>query len=443
MVSAGIIERFGLQRLCVGRFEAAAAGGAGAAEATAGDAAAADAEEGGEGWTKPPLEACINLFDFEEVARRTMNRQGWAYYSSGADDEITLRENHAAFQRIWLKPRVLVDVSEVDLSCTMFGHTCSLPVYITATALGKLAHPDGELALLRAAAAQDVVYMLPTLSSYPLDDMLAARAPGQVNFLQLYVNGDRKVSEEYVRRAEAGGCSVLCVTVDAPQLGRREKDMRHRFTLQGANVQKKDDSKGAVDRNQGTARAISQFIDPSLAWKDVAWLRSITKMKIVLKGIQCGEDAALAARAGVDGIIVSNHGGRQMDFGRSAIEVLPEVMDALREEGAGRRVEVLLDGGVRRGTDIYKALALGAKAVGIGRPALYGLAGYGQQGVERVLQCLREELLFTMRLMGKQRISDIGPDSVCTRNLPDHFAMQARDYLAERTYEPLMRRSRL
>jgi len=231
----------------------------------------------------------------------------------------------------------------------------------------------------------------------------------------------------------------LFITVDAPQLGRREKDMRNKFTADEANVQKGS----SVQRNQGTARAISAFIDPALSWRDLEWFKSVTSMPIVLKGVQCGEDAVLAAIHGVAGIVVSNHGGRQLDYARSGIEILPEVMHALRKAGLENKIDVFVDGGVRRGTDIFKALALGAKAVGIGRPTLYGLAAYGQEGVEKVINILRDELEVCMKLMGTPTIADIKPEMVITRNLPDHFVPIPQDYLSLTTYEQLTARSKL
>ena len=209
-------------------------------------------------WVKPPIDAMLNTFDFENVAARTMTEEGWGYYSSGADDEITLRENHTAFQRIWFKPRILVNVKDIDMKTSILGVKSSLPLYLSATALGKLADDDGELAISRAAARSDLIYMLPTLSSYTLDEMLEVRQPGQVQFAQLYVNAQRERTREYVQRLEDGGARALFVTVDAPQLGRREKDMRNKFT-KSADVQKGVE----VNRSEGVARAISEFIDPS------------------------------------------------------------------------------------------------------------------------------------------------------------------------------------
>merc|ERR550537_997551 len=371
-----------------------------------------------EEFVKPPLAAMLNTFDFESVARETMEPQAWGYYSSGGDDEITLRDNHMAFQRITMRPRILVNVRDIDMTTSFLGASSSLPLYFTATALGKLAHPDGELAIVRGAAKAGVAYMLPTLSSYTLDEMLAARSPGQEVFSQLYVNPERSRSEEYVKKLEAAGVKALFVTVDAPQLGRREKDMRNKFTQQGSDVQNGDEADGEVDRSQGATRAISSYIDPALCWDDVPWLKSITKMKVLLKGIQCGEDAVAAYKHGLDGCVLSNHGGRQLDTCRPGIEVLPEVMEALKEAGCKKEdFSVFVDGGIRRGADIFKAVALGAAGIGVGRPVLYSLASYGEKGIVRMVHMLQDELLMVMRLSGTPTIESITENHVITRNL--------------------------
>eukprot|EP00939_MAST-03C_sp_MAST-3C-sp1_P000864 g864.t1 len=387
-------------------------------------------------WTKPQLGAMLNIYDFESVASREMSKEGWAYYSSGADDELTLRENHLAYQRIWLVPRILVDVAKVDMRTTMLGRSCSFPLYFTATALGKLAHPEGELAITRAAASSGVPYMLPTLSSFTLAEMLDARTEGQTQFGQLYVNSDRSRSKAYVEALQRGGCKGLFITVDAPQLGRREKDMRNKFRGQGTDVQKNDDG---VNRNDGVTRAISSYIDPSLCWKDLAWFKSFTTMPIVLKGVQSAEDAVLAYRAGLAGVVLSNHGGRQLDTARSAIEILEDVVEALDSTDTTwrERFEVYVDGGIRRASDIFKAIALGAKAVGIGRPVLYSLASYGQAGVERMVRLLKEELTMVMRLMGTPTIESISRRHVATRSLKYHAGSFPRDNLMLDTYQPL------
>ena len=385
-------------------------------------------------WEKPPLDTMLNTFDFENVAARTMTEEGWGYYSSGADDEITLRENHTAFQRIWFKPRILINVKTIDLSTSILGVKSSFPLYFSATALGKLADDDGELAISRAAAKTEVIYMLPTLSSYTLDEMLEVRQPGQVQFAQLYVNAQRERTKDYVQRLENGGAKALFVTVDAPQLGRREKDMRNKFT-KNADVQKGEE----VNRSEGVARAISEFIDPSLCWDDITWLKGFTKLPIILKGVGGGLDTVMAYQMGCAGVVLSNHGGRQLDTARSAIEILPEAVEALNTHDADwrTRFEVFVDGGIRRGSDIFKALALGATAVGIGRPVLYSLAAYGQAGVERMCSLFKDELTMVMRLMGTPTIADITEDHVLYTNLMTHVPAQARDHLQLDTYEPL------
>ncbi len=247
----------------------------------------------------PILEEMLNAFDFQAVAKRTMSREGWAYYTSGADDESTLRENHNAFQRVWLKPRVL-------------------PVYLSATALGRLAHPEGEQILARACSTQSALYLLPTLSSCLLDAMLAERAPGRIVVSHLYANKDRERTREYVQRFEQAGVRALFVMVDAPQLGRREKDMCNKSSKQGIAVQKQDEAAGKVDRNQGVT-AISSFIDASLSRADLAWFATVTRMPIVLKSVQCAEDdAVLALRHGCPASCsATTVGGRQIDTARS------------------------------------------------------------------------------------------------------------------------------
>ena len=392
-------------------------------------------------WVKPHLNQMLNVFDFESVAKHTLTKQGWSYYSSGADDEITLRDNHIAFQRIWLRPRVLVNVRHVDMATTLLGYPSNLPLYITATALGKLAHEDGELAIVRACGKKKLIYMLPTLSSYTLSDMLAAKGTHQIQFGQLYVNSDRQKTKEYIQELEQGGCKALFITVDAPQLGRREKDMRNKFTEQGANVQAEEDDEGAVDRSEGVARAISEFIDTSLCWEDLAWFKSVTTMKIILKGVATWEDVIMAYETGmVDGVVLSNHGGRQLDSARSGIEVLHEVVPHLNKRYVDWRsnFELYVDGGIRRGSDIFKAIAMGATAVGIGRPVLYSLGAYGQAGLERMLQLFADELTMVMRLMGTPTIQDITSNHVTATSLSLHTGSNVRDHLMLNTYEPLV-----
>ncbi|KAI0154936.1 FMN-dependent dehydrogenase-domain-containing protein [Xylariaceae sp. FL1272] len=382
---------------------------------------------------KPQLAQCYNLLDFEAVAKNVMKKSAWAYYSSAADDEITMRENHEAFHRIWFRPKILVDVKNVSFNTTMLGTPCSMPFYVTATALGKLGHPEGEVILTRAAHKHNVVQMIPTLASCSFDEIVDAKQGDQVQWLQLYVNSDRKITEKIVRHAEARGCKGLFITVDAPQLGRREKDMRSKFVDQGSNVQSGQDT----DNSQGAARAISSFIDPALSWDDIPWFKSITKMPVVLKGVQRVEDVVKAAELGVDGVVLSNHGGRQLDFARSGIEVLAETMPVLRSMGLENKLEVFVDGGVRRATDILKALCLGAKGVGIGRPFLYAMSAYGLDGVDKAMQLLREELEMNMRLIGCASVEELNPSLVDTSNLSAHVTGVPVDSLGHRVYDPL------
>lgn len=383
----------------------------------------------------PPLSACYNLMDFETVAKRVMKKTAWAYYSSGADDEITMRENHSAFHKIWFRPRILVDVEHVDFTTKMLGTEVSIPFYVTATALGKLGHPEGEVVLTKAAHEHNVVQMIPTLASCSFDEIVDARQGDQVQWLQLYVNKDRNITKRIIEHAEARGCKGLFITVDAPQLGRREKDMRSKFSDAGSNVQAT--SGDNVDRSQGAARAISSFIDPGLSWKDIPWFKSITKMPIILKGVQRVEDVLRAVEVGVHGVVLSNHGGRQLDFARSGVEVLAEVMPALRERGWENKIEVFIDGGIRRATDILKALCLGAKGVGIGRPFLYAMSSYGLDGVNRAMQLLKDEMEMNMRLIGASKISDLNPTMLDTRGLHTHSAPVPSDNLNLRAYDPL------
>ncbi|KAK6614872.1 FMN-dependent dehydrogenase [Botrytis cinerea] len=383
----------------------------------------------------PILEQCYNLMDFESVARRVMKKTAWAYYSSGADDEITMRENHSAFHKIWFRPKVLVDVEKVDFTTTMLGTKVDIPFYVTATALGKLGHPEGEVVFTRAAKKHNVIQMIPTLASCSFDEIMDAAEGEQVQWLQLYVNKDREITKKIVQHAERRGCKGLFITVDAPQLGRREKDMRSKFTDVGSSVQ--SSSGQSTDNSQGAARAISSFIDPALSWKDIPWFKSITKMPIILKGVQRVEDVIRAVECGVQGVVLSNHGGRQLDFARSGIEVLAEVMPVLRERGWENRIEIYIDGGVRRSTDIIKALCLGAKGVGIGRPFLYAMSAYGLAGVDRAMQLLKDEMEMNMRLIGCSSVDQLNPTLVDTRGLSSHTTMVPIDTLGMTTYDPL------
>jgi 4-hydroxymandelate oxidase len=355
----------------------------------------------------------INLFELETLARGMLSPLAWDYYSSGACDEITLSENRAAFDRLRLAYRVLVDVSRRELKTRVLGQEVALPVLVAPTAFHRLAHPEGEAATARAAGSMGTVMVVSTLSTTPIEEVAAvASAPF---WFQLYVYRDRAATEGLVRRVEAAGASALVVTVDAPLLGIRERDVRNRFQLPPgvavANLLPHGyDAVAAAEGQSGLAAYFAHLLDPSLSWRDLGWLRSLTRLPIVVKGIVRPDDALRAAEHGASAIVVSNHGGRQLDTALPTIEALPAVAAAL--ERAGADIEVLLDGGVRRGTDVVKALALGARAVLLGRPVLWGLAAGGAAGVERALSLLARELDLALALCGCRSPAEVTRDLV-------------------------------
>lgn len=302
--------------------------------------------------------------------------------------------------------------------------------------VGKLGNPEGEVILTRGAKKHNVVQMIPTLASCSFDEIVDAKRGDQAQWLQLYVNKNRAITERTIKHAENRGCRGLFITVDAPQLGRREKDMRSKFSDVGSNVQNTGGDK--VDRSQGAARAISSFIDPSLSWRDIPWFLSVTKMPILLKGVQRVEDVIRAIEVGVQGVVLSNHGGRQLDFARSGIEVLAEVMPVLRERNWQDRIEIYIDGGIRRSTDMIKALCLGARGVGIGRPFLYAMSAYGLPGVDRAMQLLKDEMEMNMRLIGCSKVDQLNPTLVDTRGLSMHSTSVPVDVLGMGVYDPLV-----
>lgn len=344
------------------------------------------------------LDQCIEILDFEAIARERLHKMAFDYYVSGANDQITLRENRSAFDRIQLLPRALVDVSRIDTQTSILGMPFSVPFMIAPTAFQRMAHPDGELATARAARAQQVPMAVSTIASTTLEDV-AADAP-DVRWFQVYIYKNRDVTRRLVARAEAAGYKALALTVDTPKFGRRYADVRNKFHLpDGITVANFADvgleQLGTVSGESGLAAYSASLFDPSLTWRDLKWLQGITDLPVLVKGIMRADDAELAVQHGAKGIIVSNHGGRQLDTVPATISVLPSIVAAVNG-----RVPVLLDGGVRRGTDILKALALGAQAVLVGRPVLWGLGVAGQAGVEKVLAILREELELAMMLAG-------------------------------------------
>lgn len=378
---------------------------------------------------KPPLGHVINLHDLEKVAKNVLPKNLWAYFSAGADDEISMRENHYAYQRIYFRPRVLVNVREVDTSTTMLGCKSSAPFYVSATALAKLANPDGEAALARAAGKEDIIQMILTLASCSLDEVKEAALPEQPQWFQLYINQDRQKTFDLVKKAEKLGMKGLFVTVDAACLGNREKDKRTRY-LADTSL----DLGENLDRSQGALRALSTFIDSAVTWDDIAEIRKRTSLPVVIKGIQHVDDVIKAAESGCKGVVLLNHGGRQLDFAPAPIQLLAETMPVLKERGLDKNLEVFIDGGVRRGSDILKALCLGAKGVGVGRPFLYGLGAYGENGARKAMQILKDELEMDMRLLGVTSLDQLNEDYVDTRFL---LGRNARDLLYDRLYTPV------
>jgi 4-hydroxymandelate oxidase len=352
----------------------------------------------------------LNLLDYEEAAQQRLPPQVFGYYSSGADDEVTLRRNRDDFQEFELRPRMLQGVREVKPEVTIFGRSYPWPVFIAPTAMQKLAHPDGELAMARAAAATGTTMILSTASTYPIEDVRAA-CPGSMWF-QLYCNKDAGVTKALVEQAEACGFSALVVTADLPVLGNREIDQRNGFRmpseLQLVNLRAVHE-KRLLPVTSDTELIVAQF-KPDLSYHDLAWLCGQTKLPVIVKGILRGDDAVLCLDHGAQGIFVSNHGGRQLDTAPGTISVLAEVVDAVAGRGP-----VLLDSGVRRGTDVVKALALGATAVAVGRPPLWGLAVNGEAGATHVLSILREETVRALHLCGAATVGDLRRDLVARR----------------------------
>ena len=333
----------------------------------------------------------LNVADFEAAARERLDPGAYGYFAGGAGDEHSLRANVAAFARWELRPRVLVDVAAVTTAAKVLGTEIALPLLVAPTALQRLAHPDGELATARAAAAAGTIMCLSTLSSVSPRE-LADTAPEAPQWFQLYWSRDRGFTKELVERVVEAGFRALVLTVDVPVPGRRERDVRNAFAV--------PDEVPLPNlpwelRRQDFQTAFGEAVDATITWRDLEWLRSVCPLPLVVKGVLTSEDALLAAEHGAGAVIVSNHGGRQLDGVPATLDVLPEVVEAV-----GERLEVLLDGGIRRGVDVLKALALGARAACAGRAVLWGLAAAGEQGVARVLELLGAEVETGLTLLG-------------------------------------------
>ena len=373
------------------------------------------------------VQGALNIEDLRRIARRRLPRFVFDYVDGGAEDELTLRRNRESFERLRFRPRTLVDVSERDLSCTVLGAAATMPAIVGPTGLNGLNWRDGDMEVARAASAAGLPFAMSTVSMSLMED-LAREAPGRL-WLQAYVFRDRAITDRLIARAAEAGFEAVIITSDFPTAGKRERDHRsgllpkQRFTLATKidmlmhprwllSVATRKPRFVNVERELGTGRPVNEFVghdmfDPTLNWDDLARFRDRWKGKLLLKGVLRADDAERATSLGLDGLVLSNHGGRQLDSAVSGMDALPEVVAAV-----GKRLSLVVDGGVRRGSDIAKAVALGAEAVILGRAPVYGLAAGGSIGAGRAIEILRDELDRTLALMGCRGVAELTPDFV-------------------------------
>lgn len=370
---------------------------------------------------KPALHTIINLNDFEEASAKSAFAKTHAFYSTAATDCWTRDQNLSMLSRIWFRPRVMRDVAQVDTTSTILGTPVNLPLCICPSGLAKMINPEGEKALARAVKSTGILEIISSNASYPAAEIVE-QAPDYPFMFQLYVNKDRKSSEEVIANANSLGMKAIFVTVDAAGRGKRESDERLRVDEIIENPLTGE--KGTGKRGGGLTKIVGSYIDQALTWDDIEWIRSLTDLPIVLKGIQTAEDAKRALAHKVDGILISNHGGRNLDYSPPSILVLlemhkqcPEVFD---------QIEVYIDGGFRRGGDMLKALCLGAKAVGMGRPFLFAL-NYGTEGAEHLVEILKEEMESAMKLLGIRDLSQVHPGLVNTSRV-DHLVPSTEEH---------------
>ncbi len=338
----------------------------------------------------------LNVHDYEALAAERLETGAHGYYAGGSGDELTLHENVAAYRRWQLRPRVLVDVAGCTTATTVLGQDISMPLLVAPVAFQRAAHPDGEVAMARAVRDAGTIMCLSTMTTSTFDEVAATNVS---RWFQLYVFRDFAVTEELVGRAKDAGFEALVLTVDTPVLGRRERDFRTGFTIPFPIV--------SLGEGNLTPAETFELCSQSVSWRDIERLASISGLPVIVKGVMTAEDGRLACEHGAAAVVVSNHGGRQLDGVSATIDALPEVADAV--DG---RVEVLIDGGIRRGADVIRALALGARAGLIGRPALWGLACDGQAGARHVLGLLQDEILLALKLVGCDSPDDVTRDRV-------------------------------
>ena len=354
---------------------------------------------------KSTTPSIVNLDDLEQQAKQRLDQASYDFVAGGAGAEQTLRANREAFQKITIMPRVLTAIKEVDTSTDLLGQRLSMPIYVTPMANHAVVHPLAEIGSAQGAKKAGTLFIAPTGSNKTMEEV-AASIKDSPRWFQLYFNKDPEVNKQLLQRAEKAGYSAIVLTVDLPVLGIRDRNVRNSFTLDKDLNRPNVQSEGFASATRGL-EALTAGIKDDLSWDDYEWAREHTSIPVIIKGILSPDDAEEAARRKVSAIIVSNHGGRQLDTGFGAIEALLPIVKRVRG-----KTRVLFDGGIRRGTDVFKALALGAEAVGVGRPVLWGLALYGADGVAGVLEHLRAELVNVMRLAGATRPADITPEYV-------------------------------
>ena len=350
--------------------------------------------------------APLKLDDFEPAARAVLHQGIYDYIAGGSEDEAALRGNREAFARYRFRFKILASTEHTDLSSELLGQRFKMPVHLAPTAIQRMTHPDGELAAYRAASATGIAYALSTLSSSSIEEVAGA-ATGP-RWFQLYMHRERAVTASFVERAVEAGYSAILLTVDLPKTGRRERDIRNAFSQPGGVPYANLDARRRGDTAEGPdpfAQNVNANTHPGLGWADLEWLVTKTTLPVVVKGVVRADDARRAVDAGARALIVSNHGGRQLDYAIASLDALPEVVKAVADE-----VPVLIDGGVRRGTDVLKALCLGARGVLIGRPFLYALAVGGADGVTSMLEMLHQEIEVSMSLLGVKSLSELNED---------------------------------
>ncbi|KIK54136.1 hypothetical protein GYMLUDRAFT_48947 [Collybiopsis luxurians FD-317 M1] len=366
---------------------------------------------------RPPLNQILSLADIETVAKAVLPYSALAFYSAGTDDEISLRENTRAFSRFFFHPRVMRPVSKCDLSTKILGFDSALPLFVSGAAQANLGHPLGELNITRGCGKANIIQMVCGYASIARSEIAAAALPSQTLFLQLYKSTDEEATVKIVQEAEQLGYKAIFLTVDAVVVGNRERDVKSTWTLQAEEGKSRYYNEGDEEEktNYLGKSALhwnqSRGLDSDMSWElTIPWLRSVTRLPILLKGIQCIQDAVLAADIGIDGIILSNHGGRQLEYSLPPLEVLYRLRQ--QRPDVFEKLEVYIDGGIRRGTDVVKAICLGATAVGLGRPFLFALSAYGEAGVTKTISILRREIGTAMRLLGASSIRDLNPGLV-------------------------------